>query len=81
MSEAQTIYRSFLKVIQKWPVDKVRPNRDLKQILATRVEESFRNEQTLNVQDAKKQLIALEKLLNNDFKARVSVYHDEWDNT
>ncbi|KAG1636572.1 hypothetical protein G6F45_001183 [Rhizopus arrhizus] len=57
-------------VVEKWPVDKVRPNRDLKQIITTRVEENFRNESTLDITRAQKELFALEKLLNNDFKQK-----------
>ncbi|CEG69905.1 hypothetical protein CU097_009684 [Rhizopus azygosporus] len=69
-AEIQPLYRSFLRVVQRWPVDKVRPNKDLKQVLTTKVEESFRNESTLDIAQAEKQLFALEKLLNNDFKQK-----------
>ncbi|CAO0793570.1 unnamed protein product [Mucor circinelloides] len=72
-NEIQPLYRSFLKVIQKWPVDKVRPNRDLKQVLSTRIEETFRNQETLNVAQAEKELVALEKLLNNEFKEKYTL--------
>ncbi|KAL9557995.1 hypothetical protein MBANPS3_001142 [Mucor bainieri] len=76
-NEIQPLYRSFLKVIQKWPVDKVRPNRDLKQVLSTRIEETFRkpllNEETLDVAQAEKELLALEKLLNNEFKEKYTL--------
>ena len=72
--EFQPLCRSFLKVVEKWPVDKVRPNRDLKQIITTRVEESFRNESTLDITRAQKELFALEKLLNNDFKQKVCLF-------
>lgn len=72
--EIQPLYRSFLKVVEKWPVDKVRPNRDLKQIITTRVEENFRNESTLDITRAQKELFALEKLLNNDFKQKVCLF-------
>ncbi|KAI8064061.1 hypothetical protein BDF21DRAFT_496784 [Thamnidium elegans] len=72
--EIQPLYRSFLKVIQKWPVDKVRPTRDLKQVLTTRVEETFRkplaNQSQLDFAQAQRELIALEKLLNNEFKEK-----------
>lgn len=74
-NEIQPLYRSFLKVIQKWPVDKVRPTRDLKQVLTTRVEETFKkplaNEATLNFAQAEKELVALEKLLHSEFKEKV----------
>ncbi|CAO3616821.1 unnamed protein product [Mucor hiemalis] len=73
-NEIQPLYRSFLKVIQKWPVDKVRPTRDLKQVLTTRVEETFKkplaNEATLNFAQAEKELVALEKLLHSEFKEK-----------
>jgi hypothetical protein len=74
-TEIQPLYRSFLKVVQKWPVDKVRPTRDLKQILSTRVEETFKkplsNEEPLDFAKAQKELVALEKLLYNEFKEKV----------
>lgn len=76
--EIQPLYRSFLKVIQKWPADKVRPTRDLKQVLTTRVEETFRkplaNEAPLDFVKAQKELTSLEKLLNNEFKEKVYIY-------
>lgn len=76
-TEIQSLYRSFLKVIQKWPADKVRPTRDLKQVLTTRVEETFRkplaNEATLDFAQAERELFALEKLLNNEFKEKVCI--------
>ncbi|KAI7901117.1 uncharacterized protein BX663DRAFT_514992 [Cokeromyces recurvatus] len=72
--EIQTLYRSFLKVMQKWPVDKVRPKRDLKQIMSNRIEETFRkpllNKDQLDMTQAKRELAALERLLNNEFKER-----------
>lgn len=75
-TEIQPLYRSFLKVVQKWPADKVRPTRDLKQVLTTRVEETFRkplaNEATLDFAKAERELFALEKLLNNEFKEKVN---------
>ena len=70
-NEIQPLYRSFLKVIQKWPVDKVRPTRDLKQVLTTRVEETFRNESTVDFVQAEKELAALNMLLDNQFKDKV----------
>lgn len=71
MTEVQPLYRSFLKVIQKWPADKVRPKRDLKQILTTRIEETFRHEQKIDIAKAKQELFALEKLVNSEFKEKV----------
>lgn len=48
----------------------------MKQMLAQRVEETFRrpfeNEhEPFDIKDAQRQLVALEKLLNNDFKNKV----------
>ncbi|KAI9476466.1 MAG: hypothetical protein EXX96DRAFT_620910 [Benjaminiella poitrasii] len=72
--EIQSLYRSFLRVVQKWPVDKVRPKRDLKQILSTRVEETFRkplvNQEKLDMAQARRDLVSLEKLLDNEFKEK-----------
>ncbi|KAI9280738.1 hypothetical protein BY458DRAFT_500222 [Sporodiniella umbellata] len=68
VKEIQPLYRSFLKVVERWPVDKVRPNRDLKQIITTRVEESFRNQNSVDISQAQKQLLALEKMVDNEFK-------------
>lgn len=76
-NEIQPLYRSFLKVVQHWPADKVRPTRDLKQVLTARVEETFRkplaNEATLDIAKAQRELLALEKLLNNEFKEKVGL--------
>ncbi|CAO3629592.1 unnamed protein product [Cunninghamella blakesleeana] len=73
--EVQNLYRSYLRLIRDWPADKVRPNRDMKQILTTRVEETFRkplqNEnEPFDIEEAKKQLDALERLLDNEFKQK-----------
>ncbi|KAI8074263.1 uncharacterized protein B0P05DRAFT_547891 [Gilbertella persicaria] len=64
------LYRSFLKVLQKWPVDKVRPNRDLKQVLTKRIEETFQTEK-INMVQVENEFKALEKLVNNEFKTKV----------
>ncbi|KAI7864423.1 hypothetical protein BDF14DRAFT_1834791 [Spinellus fusiger] len=74
-TEIQTLYRSYLRLVRDWPADKVRPNRDMKQILATRVEETFKqpleNENApFDIDDAKKQLAALDMLLNNSFMTK-----------
>lgn len=74
--EIQALYRSYLRLVRDWPADKVRPERDMKQVLAQRVEETFRrpleNEhEPFDVASAKRQLVALEKLLNNEFKNKV----------
>ncbi|KAI8333517.1 hypothetical protein BC941DRAFT_433683 [Chlamydoabsidia padenii] len=73
--EIQTLYRSYLRLVHDWPADKVRPNRDMKQILTTRVEETFRKQlqndnESFDLAEAKKQLDALERLLDNEFKEK-----------
>ncbi|KAI7880928.1 hypothetical protein K492DRAFT_207204 [Lichtheimia hyalospora FSU 10163] len=72
-AEIHALYRNYLRLVRDWPADKVRPRRDMKQMLAQRVEETFRrpleNEhEPFDIKDAQQQLVALEKLLNNDFK-------------
>ncbi|KAL0088360.1 hypothetical protein J3Q64DRAFT_1695917 [Phycomyces blakesleeanus] len=74
-NELQTLYRSYLRLVRDWPADKVRPNRDMKQILAKRVEETFRRpleseQEPFDFADAKRQLKALEMLLDNEFKTK-----------
>jgi hypothetical protein len=43
----------------------------MKQILAKRVEETFRNEQSVDVAVARQELASLQKLLDNEFKEKV----------
>ncbi|OBZ91504.1 Ubiquinol-cytochrome-c reductase complex assembly factor 2 [Choanephora cucurbitarum] len=69
-AEIQPLYRSFLKVVQRWPTDKVRPNRDLKQVLITRIEESFKKQEGLSIEKAERELKSLESLLENEFKEK-----------
>lgn len=82
MSQARpqvlSLYREYLKLVRDWPADKVRPSRDMKQVLAQRVEETFRrplqNEhESFDIADAQRQLEALKKILNNDFKSEVNL--------
>ncbi|KAI8390919.1 uncharacterized protein BYT42DRAFT_542563 [Radiomyces spectabilis] len=73
--EIHALYRSYLRLVRDWPADKVRPNRDMKQMLAKRVEETFRQPlqsetEVFNIDKAKKQLDALERLLDNEFKLK-----------
>ena len=75
-AEIHTLYRNYLKLVRDWPADKVRPNRDMKQVLTQRVEETFRrpledDSAPFNIKDAQNQLEALEKLLNNEYKTKV----------
>jgi hypothetical protein len=77
--EIHALYRNYLRLVHDWPADKVRPNRDMKQILTTRVEETFRkplqnDAEAFDLAEAKKQLDALERLLDNEFKQKVSVH-------
>jgi hypothetical protein len=73
--EIQTLYRNYLRLVQEWPVDKARPNKDMKQFLTIRVEETFRQPlqdgATLDIAQVKKQYDALERLVANEFKQKV----------
>jgi hypothetical protein len=72
--EIHSLYRSYIRIIREWPEDKVRPTRGMKQILEKRVEEQFRTSnpgETLDLEVARKELNALECLLDNTFKDKV----------
>lgn len=71
--EICSLYRSYLRIVREWPLDKVRPNRGMKQILEKRVEEQFRTAKvdSINLEHARKELEALESLLDNTFKEKV----------
>jgi ribosome-binding protein aMBF1 (putative translation factor) len=72
--EVHSLYRSYLRIVREWPEDKVRPNRGMKQILAKRVEEQFKTPkatESLDLEEARKELDALESLLDNTFKDKV----------
>lgn len=72
--EIHSLYKSYLRIVREWPEDKVRPNRGMKQILAKRVEEQFRTPkatESLDLEEARKELDALESLLDNTFKDKV----------
>lgn len=72
--EIHSLYRSYLRIVREWPEDKVRPNRGMKQILEKRVEETFRTTdptKEINLEVARKELAALESLLDNTFKNKV----------
>jgi hypothetical protein len=72
-NEIQSLYRSYLRLISEWPVDRVRPNRDMKKVLTARVQEMFRQTDNaqIDIQEARQQLNALERLLSNEFKEKV----------
>ncbi|KAK3835992.1 MAG: hypothetical protein JOS17DRAFT_735729 [Linnemannia elongata] len=75
-----SLYRSFLRVINKWPADPIRPTRNMKTALRSQVTESFRSplsvgagsQDTLasRIKDAQVQLEALQKITNNEFKQK-----------
>ncbi|RHZ81239.1 hypothetical protein Glove_122g104 [Diversispora epigaea] len=76
--EVFSLYRSFLRVIERWPTDYLRPNRNLKHVLNLRVAEGFR--QNIVVKDANdfntlffganSELEALRSLVDNEFKEK-----------
>lgn len=76
-AEVQALYRAYLRVVNQWPEDKLRPTRDMKHVLQTRVEETFRkplqSEGELDMAAAKMQLDALTRLVNNEFKNQVRI--------
>ncbi|KAF9930761.1 hypothetical protein FBU30_011297 [Linnemannia zychae] len=70
-----SLYRSFLRIINKWPTDPIRPTRNMKTALRSQVTESFRSplaggQDTLasRINDANIQLEALQKITRNEFK-------------
>ncbi|KAF9436474.1 hypothetical protein BGZ76_003905 [Entomortierella beljakovae] len=73
-----SLYRSYLKVINKWPADPIRPTRNMKTALRSQITESFRNPVTgtnnntvpARIHDAQIQLEALKKITNNEFKQK-----------
>lgn len=77
--EVLTLYRSFLRIIEGWPTDYLRPNRNLKHVLHLRVTEGF--SQNMVAEDAKGlnalfsaanlELDALRRLADNEFKEKV----------
>ncbi|KAI8061016.1 hypothetical protein BC940DRAFT_310928 [Gongronella butleri] len=72
--QVHSLYRAYIRLVRDWPADKVRPNRDMKQVLAARVEETFRKPlqdgEPIDIQKAERQLDALERLLDNEFKQK-----------
>ncbi|CAG8830616.1 4401_t:CDS:2 [Gigaspora margarita] len=73
-----SLYRSFLRVIERWPTDYLRPNRNFKHVLHLRVTEGFRQNLSVKdkdvlralVMDAETELDALRRLANNEFKEK-----------
>ncbi|KAG0297891.1 hypothetical protein BGZ97_004205 [Linnemannia gamsii] len=72
-----SLYRSFLRVINKWPADPIRPTRNMKTALRSQVTETFRSPLTAGqdtlasrIKDAQVQLEALQKITHNEFKQK-----------
>ncbi|KAF9931959.1 hypothetical protein BGZ75_003686 [Mortierella antarctica] len=74
-----SLYRAYLRVINRWPADPIRPTRNMKTALRSQVTETFRsplasgaNHDTLaaRIKDAQVQLEALQKITNNEFKQK-----------
>ncbi|KAI8336294.1 hypothetical protein BC941DRAFT_428839 [Chlamydoabsidia padenii] len=74
--EIQALYRNYQRLVQEWPADKIRPNKDIKPFLATRMEDTFRKplqdhaDDTFDLDEVKKQYNALERLLASEFKQK-----------
>ncbi|KAG0295751.1 hypothetical protein BGZ98_001241 [Dissophora globulifera] len=65
------LYRSYLRVISQWPADPIRPTRNMKTALRSQVTDAFRapvatNELPARIQDAERQLAALQQITHND---------------
>ncbi|CAG8443956.1 12150_t:CDS:2 [Funneliformis caledonium] len=77
-AEILSLYRGFLRIIENWPNDLLRPNRNLKQVLHLRVTEGFRQNIVVKDQNiyndlvlhAEKELNALRRLEENEFKEK-----------
>ncbi|CAG8569818.1 5599_t:CDS:2 [Acaulospora morrowiae] len=77
-SEVLSLYRSFLRVIERWPTDYLRPNTDMRHVLHLRVVEGFRQNLVIKDADVYNSLIleanieldALRKLAYNEYKEK-----------
>ncbi|KAG0210309.1 hypothetical protein BGX28_009465 [Mortierella sp. GBA30] len=74
-----SLYRAYLRVINKWPADPIRPTRNMKTALRSQVTESFRsplnpgdsnNTLAYRIKDAQVQLEALQKITQNEYKQK-----------
>ncbi|RUS30125.1 hypothetical protein BC938DRAFT_479822 [Jimgerdemannia flammicorona] len=76
-TDIHSLYRAYLRIVSRWPEDKLRPSKDMKHVLETRVEEAFRKplqgEGELDIVEARRQLDALSRLVNNEFNNQVSL--------
>ncbi|KAK9752046.1 hypothetical protein K7432_018071 [Basidiobolus ranarum] len=74
--EVVSLYRTFLRLAAKWPADPIRPTRNFRTSLHTRLVEDFRKplnasteaEVEATLQETRSQLEALKKVLGNDYK-------------
>ncbi|CAG8474541.1 3443_t:CDS:2 [Acaulospora colombiana] len=77
-AEVLSLYRSFLRVIERWPTDYLRPNRNLRQVLHLRVVEGFRQNLIIKdadvfsslISEANVELDALRRLADNEYKEK-----------
>ncbi|CAG8585244.1 9066_t:CDS:2 [Ambispora gerdemannii] len=77
-TEILHLYRSFLRLGSRWPKDHLRPDRNLKKVIESSVTEKFRKNssaqepEVLNLlfQEAERELDALKRLLDNEFRAK-----------
>ncbi|CAG8609765.1 3697_t:CDS:2 [Ambispora leptoticha] len=77
-TELLHLYRSFLRLSSRWPKDHLRPDRDLKKVIRSSVKEKFRKNSNVQepealttlYQEAERELDALKRLLDNEFKAK-----------
>ena len=66
-----TAYRHFLKVLEKWPADPLRPHISFQNIQGQRMEKLFRDKNPLWTEDiAMKKVLPLERLLANELKKK-----------
>lgn len=68
-----TSYRSFIKVLEKWPIDKTKAGKDLGEDLRKLFSHTFPQGSSTGVQDVKqlnRQILALEKLTEDANKIK-----------
>ncbi|ORX80954.1 hypothetical protein K493DRAFT_342482 [Basidiobolus meristosporus CBS 931.73] len=74
--EFVSLYRTFLRLAAKWPADPIRPTRNFRTSLHSRLMEDFRkplnaateSEVEATLQEARSQLAALKNVLGNTYK-------------
>ncbi|XP_063706771.1 ubiquinol-cytochrome c reductase complex assembly factor 2 [Culicoides brevitarsis] len=65
-------YRKFLNLLEKWPVDKSRPGRDLGEYLRAQLKSILGQPNIVRVNEKKldRQVLALERLTNNEIQKK-----------